>query len=154
MFWVIAKGSWMTNFGYIGPLVMVSLLSNLLLIIRVKLGQDLNTGDWYAIKIMKEHQVNTPEKLLYFMNEVRILSQSSQKHVVEIISASVSGTLVKSRGVKKTAVYYAMCYAKYGELYRLIKETGRVTEMQARSIFSQLLDGNLHNNIRLGVSSF
>lgn len=111
----------------------------------------MDNGDWYAIKIMKEHQVNTLEKILYFMNEVRLLSQSFQKHIVEIIAASVSGTLVKARGEKKSAVYYVMCYARYGELYRLIKETGRLTEPQARSLFSQLLDGSVTEYFRAGI---
>ena len=76
------------------------------------------------------------------MNEVRLLSQCSQKHVVQIISASITGTVTKSSGKKKGAVYYVMSYAKYGEIYRLIRETGRFAETQARSFFVQLLDGN------------
>lgn len=75
------------------------------------------------------------------MNEVRLLAQSSDKHIVKIIAASVCGTLVKTSGRKKYVAYYVMPYAKYGELYRLVKETGRFSEMQARSFFCQLLDG-------------
>jgi serine/threonine protein kinase len=100
---------------------------------------------------MKEHQVNSPEKLLYFMNEVRLLSQCYQKHVVEITTASVSGTLIKARGIKKTAVYYVMAHARYGEIYRLIKETGRLSEIQARTFFSQLLDGKVCDEVRIGL---
>lgn len=120
----------------------------------MKLGQAIDTGDWYAIKIMKEHQVNTQEKMVYFMNEIRLLSQSYQKHIVEIIAASVSGTLIKARGEKRSAVYYVMSYARYGEIYRLIKETGRLTEIQARSLFTQLLHGISELKVRIGVFAF
>jgi len=103
---------------------------------------------------MKEHQVNSTEKLLHFMNEVRLLSQCYQKHVVEIITTSVCGTLIKARGVKKNAVYYVMAHARYGEIYRLIKETGRLSEIQARTFFTQLLDGSVDVEARIGLFAY
>eukprot|EP01022_Parablepharisma_sp_SALTPOND_P001961 TRINITY_DN1080_c0_g1_i1.p2 TRINITY_DN1080_c0_g1~~TRINITY_DN1080_c0_g1_i1.p2 ORF type:complete len:352 (+),score=22.30 TRINITY_DN1080_c0_g1_i1:311-1366(+) len=118
---------------------------------RVRLAQAVDTMEWHAVKIMKEHQVNSAEKLAYFMNEVRLLSQCSHKHVVQIISASISGALVKPTGKKKPAVYYVMCHAKYGEIYRLVRETGRFTEVQARSFFRQLLGGKTGSQSRVGL---
>lgn len=98
---------------------------------------------------MKEHQINTTDKMVCFMNEVRLLTQVSQKNIVTIIAASVSGTYIKNNGNKKNIAYYIMSYAKYGEIYRLIRETGRFNEIQARSFFVQLLDGNYYS--RLGL---
>lgn len=118
------------------------------------MSQNIDNGDWYAIKIMKENQVNSSEKLLYFMNEVRLLSQLNQNHIVEIVAASIAGTLIKARGTKKTVAYYVMAYARYGELYRITKETGRFTEIQARTFFFQLLDGNLSFSFRAGNFAF
>lgn len=109
---------------------------------RVKLAQAVDTLEWHAIKIMKEQQVNTPEKLSYFMNEVRLLSMSPNKHVVEILSVSISGMIATSTGRKKPVVYYVMRYAKHGEIYRLVRETGRFSELLARTFFLQLLEGS------------
>jgi len=102
----------------------------------------MDSMEWYAVKIMKEQQVNTIEKLSYFMNEVRLLSECTHKNVVQIISTSISGTIVKPSGIKKSAVYYVMSYARYGEIFKLVRETGRFSEIQARTFFQQLIDGN------------
>ena len=112
--------------------------------------------EWYAIKIMKEDQVNSAEKLSYFMNEVRILSQcqSPGKNIVDIIAASISGMMVKSSGRKKAAVYYVMSYARHGEIYRLVRETGRFTEILARTFFIQIIRGKADSlTSRLGISA-
>jgi len=107
---------------------------------RVRMAQEISSGKWYAVKIMKEHQVGSAEKLGCFMNEIRLLSQISHKHVVRIVAVSICGTLVKPKGEKRV-VYYVMEHAKYGEIHHLIKETGRFTENQARFFFLQLING-------------
>ncbi len=107
------------------------------------MAQAVDTMEWHAIKVMKEQQVNTPEKLAYFMNEVRLLAMCPSKHVVEILSVSISGTIVTPAGRKKPVVYYVMCYAKHGEIYRLVRETGRFAETLARTFFLQLLEGTV-----------
>lgn len=108
---------------------------------RVKLGQAMDSLEWYAIKMMKEHQVNSQEKLSYFMNEVRLLSQCCLPSIVEIISVSISGIYSKVSGGKKPAVYYVMRYAKYGDIFRHVRETGRFPEVLARTFFVQLIQG-------------
>lgn len=107
---------------------------------RVKIAQEMSSGEWYAIKVMKRHQVDSAEKLACFMNEVRLLSQISHKHVVKIVGVSICGTLVKPRGEKRV-VYYVMQHAKYGEIHHLIKEAGHFTENQAKFFFLQLING-------------
>eukprot|EP00830_Metopus_es_P009140 TRINITY_DN18848_c0_g1_i2.p1 TRINITY_DN18848_c0_g1~~TRINITY_DN18848_c0_g1_i2.p1 ORF type:complete len:421 (+),score=57.94 TRINITY_DN18848_c0_g1_i2:49-1311(+) len=108
---------------------------------KVKLGQATDSLEWYAIKMMKEHQVNSQEKLSYFMNEVRLLSQCCLPSIVEIISVSISGIYSKASGGKKPAVYYVMRYAKYGDIFRHVRETGRFPEVLARTFFVQLIQG-------------
>ena len=109
----------------------------------MKLARAIDGMEWYAIKIMKEHQINSAEKLTYFMNEVKLLSQCTGNHIVELISVSISGTITKSNGLKKAAVYCVMCYARHGEIYKLIRETGQFTEALARTIFIQLIEGTV-----------
>jgi serine/threonine protein kinase len=90
---------------------------------------------------MKDDCVNSAEKLEKFMNEVRLLSQCRHPHVVEISAVSLLGTLIKASGSKKDAIYYAMPFVKFGELYKVIRETGPFQEELARTLFLQALSG-------------
>jgi serine/threonine protein kinase len=112
------------------------------IIIRVKLAQCVKTLEWVAIKIMKDQCVNSVEKIDKFMSEVRLLAQSVNTNIVEIISVSLSVIYVDSWGNKRSVAYYCMKCAKYGELYKLIRATGSFQEKIARSIFVQLISGN------------
>ena len=106
---------------------------------RVKLGQDMETMEWCAIKIMKD--INSLEKLEKFMNEARLLSLCSEPNIVRMRAVSIAGTLVNQAGHKRNIVYHVTCYAMYGELYQLIKDTGCFSERLARTYFLQLLKG-------------
>ncbi len=96
----------------------------------------------FAVKIMREKHVNTPEKVEKFMNEVRLLSRCSSPNVVQIQHVSIAGTLVKSCGSKRPAVYYVMRYAVYGEIFSMVQDRGRLTEQLARTFFVQIIKGN------------
>ena len=106
---------------------------------RVKLGRDNLTQEWCAIKIMKK--VTSTSELESFMNEVKLLSQCEFKHIVGIRSVSVSGILVKPSKQKQEIVYHVTNYAKYGELYSILKCIGPFSEKLARTFFTQLLKG-------------
>lgn len=116
-------------------------------IFRVKLSQGIDDSQWYAIKIMKDDSINTHEKLEKLMNEVRLLSQCSHPNVVELLSISVTGTLVKASGYKKHVIYYVMPYMVFGELCKIMYETGRFQEVLARTFFTHVISGILYLNI-------
>ncbi len=95
--------------------------------------------EWCAIKIMKD--MNSLDKLEKFMNEARLLSLCSEPSVVGMRAVSIAGTLVNQMGHKRNIVYHVTCYAKYGELYQIIKDTGSFSERLARTYFLQLIKG-------------
>ena len=118
---------------------------------RVKLGQTLDTQEWCAIKIMKD--ASSLEKLDKFLNEARLLSFCSDASIVGIKAVSISGTYC-TVSHKRPVVYHVTHYAKYGELYNLIKDTGPFSERLARTYFVQLLKGSLERlTSRIGVSA-
>jgi len=121
---------------------------NFLIFIRVKLCSNLDNTEWFAVKIMREEHINTPEKIEKFMNEIRILSQCNNSHIIQILRVSLSGVLKKADGTKKLAVYYVMKYAFFGEIFSLVQEKGRLPENLVRTFILQLLDGlqYLHSN--------
>lgn len=94
-----------------------------------------------AMKIMKEHSVNTSEKLEIFLNEVRLISSCNNTHVINILAVSVTGVRVKRTAKKENIVYYVMPYAKNGEFFQLIALGGRLEEKIARNFFLQILQG-------------
>ena len=85
--------------------------------------------------------ITSIDKLDKFMNEVRLLSSSISTYIVEIQTVSVNGTFVSASGQKKAVVYHATQYAGFGELYKLVKETGCFDERLARTYFLQLMKG-------------
>jgi len=78
-------------------------------------------------------------KLNSFIEEARIISQCKHPHIINILSASSTGCVIpKSR---KPIAYIAMSYAKFGELFKIIQETGPLNEILTRTYFFQLLKG-------------
>ena len=101
----------------------------------------MGSGEWLAIKLMKDEAVATPDKLEKFMNEARLLSQFKNEHIVELIAVSTTGRLAKTAAPPRPVVYYAMRHIQHGELLRPIIDTGRFSEQVARTLFLQLLQG-------------
>ena len=85
--------------------------------------------------------ISSVDKLEKFMNEVRLLSLCYTPHVLGIEAVSISGTFVRTHGLKRQIVYHVTQYAKYGELFRLIKESECFDEILSRTYFLQLLNG-------------
>lgn len=105
---------------------------------RVKLAKVLDTKEWCAVKIVKD--TSSSFQLNSFMEEIRILSQCKNIQIVNLLSASTTGCLVTDNS-KKPISYIVTSYAKFGELYKIIQETGPLSEPLARSYFVQLLKG-------------
>ena len=89
---------------------------------------------------MRENQINLPNKLESFVNEVQILS-SIQKYsnVVRIINCNLNGECKKVDSVITKVVYYVMKFAEYGELLKIIQNTPKFSEKVARYYFHQLI---------------
>lgn len=75
-----------------------------------------------------------------FTEEARILSLCKDRQIVKLLSASTKGCLI-TEGSKEAIWYIATSYAKFGELYKVIQETGPLDEPLARTYFFQLLKG-------------
>ena len=75
-----------------------------------------------------------------FTEEVGILSQCNNQQIIKLLSASTKGCLIMSH-IKKTISYIVTSYAKFGELFKVILETGPLEEALARTYFLQLIKG-------------
>jgi len=106
---------------------------------KVKLAISLEDRKKYAVKIMREDQVNTPSKLEAFFNEVRILSSISHKNLVQIVRVSIDGEYRKPNGTVYKVVYYIMKYAEFGELFEILQQFESFPEKIARHYFHQLI---------------
>ena len=87
------------------------------------------------------NDTNSIDKIERFMNEVRLLSACLFAHVVGIHFAVINGIFQGPYGQKRTVVYHVTSYAKYGELYRIVRETEHFKEPLARTYILQLLKG-------------
>ena len=93
----------------------------------------------YAIKIMRENQINTPNKLESFVNEVQILSSIRYFNIVQIINCNLNGECKRTDGRITKVAYYVMKFAEYGELFKIIQNTPNFSEKCTRYYFHQLI---------------
>lgn len=116
-------------------------------LLRVKLARDLRDDALVAIKIWKRN-ISINDSLKNFMNEIFVLHSLNNKYIVNIFFVSYNGIYVKSNGKKITnVIYYVMQYAKCGELFRIIKETGKLSENLSKYLFLQLIQGLLKKEL-------
>jgi Serine/threonine protein kinase len=107
----------------------------------VKLAINLENKKKYAIKIMREDQINTQKKLENFLNEVQLLSTVYHKNIVQIEEVNLAGEYRKLNGKSFKVAYYSMKFAEYGELFQILQESENFTERLARYYFHQLIEG-------------
>jgi SNF-related kinase/serine kinase len=114
---------------------------------KVKLAINMENKKKYAIKIMRENQINSPNKLELFINEVQILASIRSNQTVQIIHANLNGEYMKADGRISKAAYYVMKYAEYGEIYKMLQNSAKFSEKTARYYFQQLIQSvkYLHN---------
>jgi serine/threonine protein kinase len=89
----------------------------------------------YAIKIMKEENINTEKKLDNFINEVKILSEMNHENIVNILYVNLNGEYRKCSGKSYKVMYYVMKIAEYGEFYKILEHTPKLPEKLARYFF-------------------
>ena len=109
---------------------------------RVKLGESLISKEQVAIKIMRKNEMTSVKAYESFYREVRLLSQCNHPNVVKVFEASVDGTLSRPDGSRELnhVCYCVLELAHYGELYRLISTTEKLSETLARTLFRQIID--------------
>jgi len=112
-------------------------------IFRVKIAVDLENERTYAIKIMRESQINTNHKMENFIKEVQLLSEIHHSHIIDILHVNLNGVYTKYDGRVIKVVYYVMKYAEYGELYNFLEHTPHFSEDIARYYFHQLIEGKI-----------
>ncbi|KAI7907208.1 kinase-like domain-containing protein [Cokeromyces recurvatus] len=97
---------------------------------RVKLGIHKQTGEKVAIKIISRSHLKTSNHT----------TQSVQQELA-ILQLLYHPHLVHLRQVLQDthSVYFIMDYSEGGELFHVLTERGRLTESEARSLFSQLV---------------
>ena len=135
----------------------------------MKKALDLSTGREVAVKILTflqgdEDTVEARKEMLEsFYQEILILSYCKHPNIVQLLSASFNGTLLKEEdSLRKLSVEQSaldddavvcrrktnVCYcvlklASLGELYKMVEGTERFSEQLSRSLFVQLVQGKL-----------
>lgn len=116
---------------------------------KVKLGQNSQTGDLVAIKIMMNSVGSEAEEAMrQIMNEVEKLSKLQHLNVLNVIEPTKKGKVESSDGSTKDVLYVVLELAKGGELFDYLMETGKFGEKLSRFYFKQMIEGieHIHNN--------
>jgi len=109
---------------------------------KVKLGQDKETGRYFAVKILKKNDPRLNDKFLELvMTEVHTMSQLSHPNIINLIEYGKDGVVEKSDGRKEAVIYIVLELATGGELFDYVATTGRFSEPIARFYFHQLING-------------
>lgn len=109
---------------------------------KVKLGLNKETGEYYAIKILKKGDPRLDGKFLdLVLTEVRTMQNLNHLNIVNLIEYSESGVVHKSNGKKEEVIYIVIELAKGGELFDYVATTGRFSEKITRFYFKQLIAG-------------
>jgi serine/threonine protein kinase len=95
----------------------------------------------YAIKILRDNQINTIQKIENFMKEIQLLSEIRHENVIELKSVNLNGKYSKYNGRSWKVAYYVMSFAEYGEFYSFLQFTPSFNENLARYYFHQLITG-------------
>lgn len=108
---------------------------------KVKLVQDSYTLQFYAAKIIKLNKKLTPFHYRTSLgSEVRIMRKLSHKHIIKLVDHQDSGTYIsKSKGFYKV-LYLILEYCAIGDLFKLVKKNGPLTQELSRYFFSQMIE--------------
>jgi len=96
---------------------------------KVKLGQDKETGEFFAVKIFKKNDPRLNDKFLELvMTEMLTMSQLSHPNIINMIEYGKDGVVEKSDGRKEAVIYIVLELATGGELFDYVATTGRFSE--------------------------
>ena len=109
---------------------------------KVKLGLDKETGQYFAIKILKKGNPNLDIKFLSLvMTEVQTMSQLNHENIVNLVEYNKDGIVEKANGAKEPVIYIILELATGGELFDYVATTGKFSEKISRYYFQQLISG-------------
>ena len=91
----------------------------------VKLAKHKVTGDFYALKIIKDDALENSSTMASFKTEIGIMKEIKHPNIINLEHYSYEGTLKKSSGdSKENVTYLALELASGGELFDFIAQTG------------------------------
>lgn len=106
---------------------------------RVKLAQDLRSGHFHAIKIIKRHHVESVSLSKFkrvLQNEVALLESMDHPGVIKLVEYNLSGEVIVKPSGKCIQIYFIVLeLVENGDLFSLI-EQGAFPERIARFYFN------------------
>jgi serine/threonine protein kinase len=112
---------------------------------KVKLAQHSETGEYFAIKIMKDSNEEHHRKMIEsVISEVKTMSQFKKEDhpfIVNLVEYNREGVLEKDNGAQRRVFYIVLELASGGELFDFVASTGAFSELVARYFFRQLIEG-------------
>jgi len=106
---------------------------------KVKLGFDPLSNGYCAVKIIKYDQA-APVNLKNLQKEIAVLSSLKHPNIVNLIEFIETADYFKKNGKSYKALVIVMELVPGGELFEYVADTGRFSEVVARSYFRQLID--------------
>lgn len=122
---------------------------------RVKLGQDVRDSNFYALKIIKRHHVESIDLDAFkriLRNEVALLQSLEHPNIIKLVDFNLDGEVVEKGSGKCIQIFFIVLeLVELGDLFSFIKAknvTGGFSEPFARHYFRQLLNTleYLHEN--------
>ncbi|XP_057533874.1 CBL-interacting serine/threonine-protein kinase 8-like [Amaranthus tricolor] len=98
---------------------------------KVKFAQNIETGESVALKVLDRSTICSKKMVEQIKREITILKTVRHPHVVRLYEVLAS----------RTKIYIILEYITGGELFDKIAKRRRMSEVQARKYFQQLIDG-------------
>ena len=113
---------------------------------KVKLGENIYSGQKYALKILKSLSSTRYRSTL--IKESAIMSSLAHKNILKFYDLNLNGKYISKSGTKKDVIYGVIEFAEGGELFEILYNSEafskNLTLFYAKQLFKTLL--YLHNN--------
>ena len=109
---------------------------------KVKLAQDVNDGNLYALKIWKR----TTESMISHVtercsSEIQTIARINHPNIVNVVHSSENSSYIRKNGLGSfDAIYQALEFCENGSLFDFLVYTGAFEERIARAFFHQVID--------------
>ena len=112
------------------------------------MGFKKSNGLHYAVKILRRKGENLENKIKTIKNEANINSALNHPHILNQYEFLENETYRKKNGTTYTTIAVVLELAAGGELFEFINDSGKFSEIFARTYFHQIISGleYLHNN--------
>ena len=119
----------------------ISVFLSIKISLRVKLGWDPTSDQYFAIKIIKHSHPSLNLKAL--KKEIEILTSLKHQSIIKIFGCFGSADYVKKNGQTYKVIAIIMELVSGGELFEYIAEFGRFSEEAARTYFRMLIESKI-----------